>query len=165
MREFAIFLASCAVHGDHAADADHDHPGGRRLLPLAAIHRDQYGGLCRGRTSADEPRYDALVSVNQQLSISAGVAVGAFSVESTMLMRGITELAGRRFCTGLPRGRHHLGASAWFFWQMPDDAGHEISGRKVIEDRQPARARQSRSQSGQRRQPAADARDQKLGEL
>jgi hypothetical protein len=24
-------------------------------------------------------------------------------------------------------------ASAWFFWQMPDDAGHEISGRKAVE--------------------------------
>ena len=23
--------------------------------------------------------------------------------------------------------------SAWFFWQMPDDAGHEISGRKAAE--------------------------------
>jgi hypothetical protein len=25
-----------------------------------------------------------------------------------------------------------LAASAYFFWQMPDDAGHEISGRKAI---------------------------------
>jgi len=23
--------------------------------------------------------------------------------------------------------------STWFFWQMPDDAGHEISGRKAVE--------------------------------
>ena len=47
------------VHGDDAAAADLHHSGGRRLLPLAAIHRDQHGGLCRGRAGADEPRHHA----------------------------------------------------------------------------------------------------------
>ena len=47
-----------AVHGDDAAAADHDHPGGRRLLPLAGVHRDQHGRLCRGRARPDEPRHD-----------------------------------------------------------------------------------------------------------
>ena len=54
----AAFLAACApVHGDDAVAADHAHPGGRRLLPLAGIHRDQHGRLCRGRAGADEPRH------------------------------------------------------------------------------------------------------------
>ena len=48
-----------AVHGDDAAAADLHHPGRRRLLPLAAIHRDQHGRLCRGRAGADEPRHHA----------------------------------------------------------------------------------------------------------
>ncbi|MGY4332282.1 MFS family permease [Bradyrhizobium sp. LB7.2] len=49
----------CAVHGDDAAAHHHDHPGDRRLLPLAGIHRDQHGGLCRSRDCADEPRHHA----------------------------------------------------------------------------------------------------------
>ena len=46
-----------AVHGDDAALADHDHPGGRRLLPFAGVHRDQHRRLCRGRGGPDEPRH------------------------------------------------------------------------------------------------------------
>ena len=56
----SVFLAACALFTvDDAAAADFHHPGGRRLLPLAAIHRDQHRRLCRGRTGADEPRHDA----------------------------------------------------------------------------------------------------------
>ena len=48
-----------AVHGDDAAVADLHHPGRRRLLPLAAVHRDQHRRLRRGRAGADEPRHHA----------------------------------------------------------------------------------------------------------
>ena len=39
----SVFLAACALFTvDDAAAADHDPAGGRRLLPLAAVHRDQH---------------------------------------------------------------------------------------------------------------------------
>ena len=58
-REFGLPRGLRAVHGHDAAAADHDPAGGRRLLPLAAIHRDQHAGLCRSRAGADEPRHHA----------------------------------------------------------------------------------------------------------
>jgi hypothetical protein len=52
-------------------------------------------------------------------------------------------------------------ASAWFFWQMPDDAGHEISGRKAVEisSRKGAAKEAVKAAS----QGTQDARDQRLG--
>jgi hypothetical protein len=52
--------------------------------------------------------------------------------------------------------------SAWFFWQMPGDAGHEISGRKVVEissrkGAEKAATKQAASEGTE------DARDQRLG--
>ena len=56
----SVFLAACALFTvTTPLTADLHHPGGRRLLPLAAVHRDQHGRLCRGRTGADEPRHHA----------------------------------------------------------------------------------------------------------
>ena len=56
----SLFLAACALFTiDHAAASDHDHARGRRLLPLAAIHRHQHRRLCRDRAGADEPRHHA----------------------------------------------------------------------------------------------------------
>jgi len=46
---------------------------------------------------AQTSRATTLVSVNQQLTISAGVAVGAFSVVSTMLYHHVTELDAAMF--------------------------------------------------------------------
>jgi hypothetical protein len=52
-------------------------------------------------------------------------------------------------------------ASTWFFWQMPDDAGHEISGRKAVEisSRKGADKEAIKAAS----QGTQDARDQRLG--
>ena len=56
----SIFLGACALFTvTTPLIADRDHPGGRRFLPLAGIHRDQYGRLCRNRAVADEPRHHA----------------------------------------------------------------------------------------------------------
>jgi hypothetical protein len=51
--------------------------------------------------------------------------------------------------------------SAWFFWQMPDDAGHEISGRKAVEisSRKGAATAAVKAAS----EGTQDARDQRLG--
>jgi EmrB/QacA subfamily drug resistance transporter len=100
-----------------------------RSLEFTAINTVAYAEV----DSAAMSRATTLVSVNQQLAISAGVAVGAFSVESTMWWHGATDLSASAFAPAFVVVSLVSAASAFFFWQMPDDAGHEISGRKVKE--------------------------------
>ena len=52
-------------------------------------------------------------------------------------------------------------ASAWFFWQMPDDAGHEISGRKAVEISSRKGAAKAATKAAS--EGTEDARDQRLG--
>ena len=106
-------------------------------------------------------RATTLTSVNQQLSISAGVAIGAFSVESAMHWRGMTELSAADFAPAFLIVAMISATSAWFFWQMPDDAGNEISGRRAVEmsSRKGAEAAAVKATS----EGTQDARDQKLG--
>jgi hypothetical protein len=52
-------------------------------------------------------------------------------------------------------------ASAWFFWQMPDDAGHEISGRKAVEISSRKGAAKAAAKAAS--ETTEDARDQRLG--
>jgi hypothetical protein len=106
-------------------------------------------------------RATTLVSVNQQLAISAGVAVGAFCVESTMLVRHMQELDATVFAPAFLVVSIISALSAYFFWQMPDDAGHEISGRKAVEisSRKGADKAAVKAATGD----TQDARDQRLG--
>jgi EmrB/QacA subfamily drug resistance transporter len=100
-----------------------------RSLEFTAINTVAYAEV----DSAQMSRATTLVSVNQQLAISAGVAIGAFSVESTLWWHGAAELSASAFAPAFVVVSIVSAASAFFFWQMPDDAGHEISGRKVKE--------------------------------
>jgi MFS family permease len=100
-----------------------------RSLEFTAINTVAYAEVDPARMS----RATTLVSVNQQLAISAGVAVGAFSVETTLWWRQASELSAAEFAPAFLVVAVISVLSAWFFWQMPDDAGHEISGRKAVE--------------------------------
>ena len=51
--------------------------------------------------------------------------------------------------------------SAYFFWQMPDDAGHEISGRSVVEISSRKGAAKAATKAAS--ETTEDARDQRLG--
>jgi hypothetical protein len=106
-------------------------------------------------------RATTLVSVNQQLAVSTGVAVGAFSVETTLWLRHQTELSADVFAPAFLVVALISAASSWFFWQMPDDAGHEISGRKAlaISSRKGAAKEAALAAS----ETTEDARDQRLG--
>ena len=64
-----------------------------RSLQFTAINTIGYAEVDPARMS----RATTLVSVNQQLAVSAGVAVGAFSVELTMLLHKGTELSAVDF--------------------------------------------------------------------
>jgi MFS family permease len=99
-----------------------------RSLEFTAINTVAYAEI----EPAQMSRATTLVSVNQQLAVSAGVAVGAFSVETTLWLRHQAELSADAFAPAFLVVALISATSCWFFWQMPDDAGHEISGRKAI---------------------------------
>src|SRR3954467_1686254 len=118
-----------------------------RSLQFTAINTVAYAEV----EPAEMSRATTLVSVNQQLAISAGVAVGAFSVESTMLLHHVDELSASVFLPGFVVVGVISAISAYFFWQMPADAGNEISGRKAVEISSRKGAEKSRDQGRQRR--------------
>jgi EmrB/QacA subfamily drug resistance transporter len=128
-----------------------------RSLQFTAINTVAYAEV----EPAQMSRATTLVSVNQQLAVSAGVAVGAFSVETTMWWRHATELSADVFAPAFLVVALISAASCWFFWQMPDDAGHEISGRKAlaISSRKGAAKEAALAAS----ETTEDARDQRLG--
>jgi MFS family permease len=128
-----------------------------RSLQFTAINTVAYAEI----EPAQMSRATTLVSVNQQLAISAGVAIGAFSVESTLFLRHASELSAGDFAPAFLVVSVISTISAWFFWQMPDDAGHEISGRKAVEisSRKGAAKEAAKAAS----QGTQDARDQRLG--
>ena len=128
-----------------------------RSLQFTAINTVAYAEVEPPQMS----RATTLVSVNQQLALSAGVAVGAFSVETTMWLRHVSELDATVFAPAFLVVTVVSAASCWFFWQMPDDAGHEISGRKAaaISSRKGA----ARAAVSAASETTHDARDQRLG--
>jgi EmrB/QacA subfamily drug resistance transporter len=128
-----------------------------RSLQFTAINTVAYAEVEMGRMS----RATTLVSVNQQLALSAGVAVGAFSVESTMLVRHVSELNATDFAPAFLVVSVISALSTFFFYQMPDDAGHEISGRKAVEMSSRKGAASAALKAAT--EETQDARDQRLG--
>jgi EmrB/QacA subfamily drug resistance transporter len=132
-----------------------------RSLQFTAINTVAYAEI----EPAQMSRATTLVSVNQQLAVSAGVAVGAFAVETTLWLRHQPELSATSFGPGFFVVALISAASCWFFWQMPADAGSEISGRKAIAIA--SRKGAARGAAQQARVVATentqDVRDQRLG--
>ena len=75
-----------------------------RSLQFTAINTLAYAEVEPEQMS----RATTLVSVNQQLAVSAGVAVGAFSVEFHHVAAPCQRTQRRRFRAGVHRGRDHL---------------------------------------------------------
>ena len=132
-----------------------------RSLEFTAINTVAYAEVEPGQMS----RATTLVSVNQQLAVSAGVAVGAFSVETTLWLHGQTELSATVFAPAFIVVSLISAASCYFFWQMPDDAGHEISGRKAIAISSRKGAAKEAAQEARvvATEGTQNARDQRLG--
>jgi EmrB/QacA subfamily drug resistance transporter len=128
-----------------------------RSLEFTAINTIAYAEVAPAQMS----RATTLVSVNQQLAIAAGVAVGAASVESTMLIHGMAQLTAGDFAPAFIVVAILSAASAWFFWQMPDDAGHEISGRQVIDIASRRGVEKAAAKAAS--EGTEDVRDQRLG--
>jgi EmrB/QacA subfamily drug resistance transporter len=128
-----------------------------RSLQFTAINTVAYAEVEQAQMS----RATTLVSVGQQLALSAGVAIGAFSVETTMALRHVTELSAADFGPAFVVVAIMAALSAYFFWQMPDDAGHEISGRKAIEISSKKGVATAATKAAT--EETQDARDQRLG--
>jgi MFS family permease len=128
-----------------------------RSLQFTAINTVAYAEVEQPQLS----RATTLVSVNQQLALSAGVALGAFSVQATMWLRHVSELNATVFAPAFVVVAVISAASCWFFWLMPDDAGHEISGRKAVAIS--SRKGAARATTWQASETTQDARDQRLG--
>src|SRR3984893_9635240 len=99
-----------------------------RSLQFTAINTLAYAEV----EPAQMSRATTLVSVNQQLAVSAGVAVGAFSVETTLLVHHVSELSAADFAPAFIVVAVISTISAYFFYEMPADAGHQVSGRGVV---------------------------------
>jgi EmrB/QacA subfamily drug resistance transporter len=132
-----------------------------RSLEFTAINTVAYAEI----EPAQMSRATTLVSVNQQLAVSAGVAVGAFCVESTLWLRHQPELSATAFGPAFLVVALISAAASYFFWQMPDDAGQEISGRKAlaISSRKGAAKEATQEATVVATERTQDARDQRLG--
>jgi len=133
-----------------------------RSLEFTAINTVAYAEI----EPAQMSRATTLVSVNQQLAVSAGIAIGAFSVETTLWMRHQPELSADAFAPAFLVVALISATSCWFFWQMPHDAGHEISGRRkaiAISSRKAAAKEAAQEATVVATERTQDARDQKLG--
>src|SRR6202163_1706084 len=127
-----------------------------RSLQFTAINTLAYAEV----EPAEMSRATTLVSVNQQLAVSAGVAVGAFGVETTMMVRHVSELSADDFAPAFVVVSIISAVSAYFFYEMPADAGHQVSGRGVVV------VPSSEPDAAPEETPAAEtanARDQRLG--
>jgi EmrB/QacA subfamily drug resistance transporter len=99
-----------------------------RALEFTASNTIAYAEVEPRRMS----RATALASVGQQLSISAGVAVGALMVDLSLRWRGAAstnDLMAGDFTAAFLVVAAISAASALWFWRLPADAGAEMSGR------------------------------------
>jgi EmrB/QacA subfamily drug resistance transporter len=124
-----------------------------RALEFTAANTIAYAEVEPRRMS----RATALASVGQQLSISAGVAVGALMVDLSLRWRGAADTAALMasdFTIAFLTVAAISGASAFLFWRLPADAGAEMSGRVPV-----------RSETEEVAEPiaAAETSDRRLG--
>jgi len=96
-----------------------------RSLQFTSINTIAYAEVDTARVS----RATALVSVGQQLSISAGVAVGAMAVELAQHWRGDGTLQAADFPPAFLAVAVISALSVFIFLRLPADAGAEMADR------------------------------------
>jgi predicted MFS family arabinose efflux permease len=96
-----------------------------RSLQFTSINTIAYAEVEPDRVS----RATALVSVGQQLSISAGVAIGALAVELTVRFRDSGPLAAADFPPAFLVVAAISGLSALVFSRLSPNAGAELANR------------------------------------
>jgi EmrB/QacA subfamily drug resistance transporter len=99
-----------------------------RSLQFTCINTIAYAEIDPPRMS----RATSLMSVQQQVAISAGVAIGALIVESTMRAKGSSTITADDFWPAFLIVGAISAASAILFAQLPADAGAEMSGHRPV---------------------------------
>ena len=99
-----------------------------RSLQFTATNTIAYADVDARRMS----RATSLVSVAQQLSIAAGVAVGALAVESAVHLKGTETITAEDFRPAFLLVGLISASSALFFWSLPPDAGAAMANRTPI---------------------------------
>jgi predicted MFS family arabinose efflux permease len=96
-----------------------------RSLQFTSINTIAYAEVEPHRVS----RATALVSVGQQLAVSAGVAVGALAVETTVRLKGTGVLEASDFPPAFLAVAAISALSVFIFMRLPADAGAEMADR------------------------------------
>jgi MFS family permease len=96
-----------------------------RSLQFTSVNTLAYAEIDIARVS----RATALVSVAQQLAISAGVALGALAVEITVAVRGHPALEAADFQPAFLAVAAISAMSVFFFIRLSPDAGAELADR------------------------------------
>jgi EmrB/QacA subfamily drug resistance transporter len=104
-----------------------------RSLQFTSINTLAYADVEPARVS----RATSLVSVAQQLAISAGVAFGALAVEVTVHLRGEGTLGARDFPPAFIAVATVSALSVLFFMRLSPHAGAELSNRAHLRDKAP----------------------------
>src|SRR5436305_748390 len=99
-----------------------------RSLQFTATNTIAYADVEPRRMS----RATSLVSVAQQLSIAAGVAIGALAVEMTVQVKGTGVITADDFHPAFVLIGAISASSALFLWWLPPDAGASMSNRQPI---------------------------------
>lgn len=95
-----------------------------RSLQFTSVNTIAYAEIEPARMG----RTTALAAVGQQLSLSAGVAVGAFAVETSLRFSGSTQIGAGDFVPAFLLIGAISAASTFVFLRLPRDAGTELSG-------------------------------------
>jgi hypothetical protein len=96
-----------------------------RSLQFTSINTIAYAEVDHSRVS----KATALVSVAQQLAVSAGVAVGALAVETTVRLKGTGILEASDFPPAFLVVAAISALSVFIFMRLPADAGAEMANR------------------------------------
>lgn len=96
-----------------------------RSLEFTCINALSFADVEPARMS----RATTMSAVWQQLSLSAGVAVGAFIVETTLRVQGSTVIGPDDFMPAFLIVGALSATAALFFMRLPADAGEQLSGR------------------------------------
>jgi hypothetical protein len=96
-----------------------------RSLEFTSLNTIAYADVDNRRMS----RATSLVAVSQQVSISVGVAIGAFAVDLTLWARGHSTITAADFQPAFLTVAAIAGCAFFVFLAMPADAGAELARR------------------------------------
>jgi hypothetical protein len=96
-----------------------------RSLQFTSLNAISYADV----DHADVSQASSIASAVQQLSLGMGVTIGAFALQTSSLLQGHAQLVAADFWPAFVLvGVIALG-SLRFILQLPEQAGHEISGK------------------------------------